>query len=662
MPATDDAHIMHIQAGLNAHRAGDLSAAIDAYRQALAGAPDDPVALNLLGAALVQLGDAEAAVAYLERAAARQRGNPGVLGNLAQAYFALGRYEAAREAFRKASRADPRHAHYQLGIANSCAMQGELAQAETLLHRIVQRFPGEPLAWFNYGNVLRDQGRVADALPYFQRAATLAPHFTEARNNLAGALHNLQRFEEAEKEFRACIAQDSGYLLARCNLASVLIDLGRFREAEVECREVLRADPQMTIAHTYLGVTLGHQGRLTEALRSYAAATRTECSMRTSQSHAGALADVGRYAESMRWFRRAFTYDTQSAAAHQVFGTSQLARGCVVEGWEHYAWRPARQRLLEQYPKLGLTDELPDDLRHQHVCVLAEQGLGDEVYFLRWASVLKDRGARITYRSSRKMYSLLTRATAIDNLIAADDGPPPADYHLLVGDLPRALSTLPSSVAPTLPAERYTACTTDFPERIALFWPPVPPPLRLIPLAERLAAVRDCLMRAGPPPYLALTWRGGTPPEQQQGASWVLYKEIAIGRLAAAVTRFPGTVLALQRKPAPGEIEAFSTALGRPLHDFTAFNDDLENMLALLTLIDEYVGVSNTNMHLRASVGGAARVLVPCPAEWRWMQAGPRSPWFPGFSVYRQSVQGDWDAALAALSNDLSQAYGMASR
>jgi len=91
------------------------------------------------------------------------------------------------------------------------------------------------------------------------------------------------------------------------------------------------------------------------------------------------------------------------------------------------------------------------------------------------------------------------------------------------------------------------------------------------------------------------------------------------------------------------------------VHDFTGLNEDLEGMLALLALLDEYVGVSNTNMHLRAAVGKSACVLVPAPAEWRWRQSGRRSPWFPDFRLYRQSLQGRWDDALRELAADLAE-------
>ena len=87
---------------------------------------------------------------------------------------------------------------------------------------------------------------------------------------------------------------------------------------------------------------------------------------------------------------------------------------------------------------------------------------------------------------------------------------------------------------------------------------------------------------------------------------------------------------------------------------FRIFRKNMKLMLALLTVMDEYVGVSNTNMHLRAGIGKTARVLLPWPAEWRWMAAGAASPWFPGFRVYRQQQNGDWNEALARLSGELA--------
>jgi len=112
----------------------------------------------------------------------------------------------------------------------------------------------------------------------------------------------------------------------------------------------------------------------------------------------------------------------------------------------------------------------------------------------------------------------------------------------------------------------------------------------------------------------------------------------------------------LQRLPESGEVELFQSVLGREVTDFSALNEDLEGMLALLALLDEYVGVSNTNMHLRAGVGKAAAVLVAHPPEWRWMHTGERSPWFAEFRVFRQSKGNDWRNALKELVQYINNA------
>jgi hypothetical protein len=85
-------------------------------------------------------------------------------------------------------------------------------------------------------------------------------------------------------------------------------------------------------------------------------------------------------------------------------------------------------------------------------------------------------------------------------------------------------------------------------------------------------------------------------------------------------------------------------------------NEQLKEMAAVLACIDEYVGVSNTNMHIRAGLGEPARVLVPFPPEFRWMHSGDTSPWFPAFRIYRQPATRDWSEPLAQLSDDLAGA------
>jgi hypothetical protein len=120
-----------------------------------------------------------------------------------------------------------------------------------------------------------------------------------------------------------------------------------------------------------------------------------------------------------------------------------------------------------------------------------------------------------------------------------------------------------------------------------------------------------------------------------------------------AVAPIEATVFALQRGLHEGELARAAEALGRPVHDLTAYNEDPEDALALICLLDRYVGVSNTNMHLGVACGATADVMVPFPPEWRWGLSGA-SPWFPGFRVHRQAPSGDWGEAFSSLAASLA--------
>ena len=619
-----------IERGLEHHRAGRLLESKTLYEQALAIQPEHPDALHLSGLVALQGGDAERAIDLIQRAIEVQPNNPGFHANLAQAFLAGRRIADALAAFRRAAALDPRAPQFAVGAASCLAMQGSLAQAERELRNLTQRYPGYALAWYNLGNAVQEQGRHEESLKYFRRAIELDPALVDAHNNLGRALHQLERFEEAEQAYRRCLALRPDYATGCHNLASVLTDRGRFAEAANVCRQALERSPGSADLLLKLGGAQIHLGELTSALEAFRAAVNAAPeNPRALWAYGFALIRTGREREGLPWVERALALQPDSPAFRSAMSTLYLSLGDLRAGWMHHEWRSARISFLADNPGLRLVKELPASLGGTRTCVLREQGLGDELFFLRFVPALKARGAQITCHASARIASMLERMPALDRVIPANLPLPVADFYLLAGDLPWALGT----------------------------WN-FPPPLALTPLSQRLQEMKDRLAGLGPPPYLGLTWRAGVAPQDQRGTNWVLHKNISLDDLGAALRDIGGTFLALQRRPESGEIERLAGIMGKPLHDLTALNEDLEGMLALLALLDEYIGVSNTNMHLRAGAGRSARVLVPCPPEWRWMAAGDESPWFPGFRIYRQGPDGDWSGALARLTQELVAEFG----
>jgi hypothetical protein len=314
----------------------------------------------------------------------------------------------------------------------------------------------------------------------------------------------------------------------------------------------------------------------------------------------------------MKHYREAIGLRPGDAQSHFNLALAHFISGRFEDAWAEYAWRRERR----EYAAL-LRSEGRDRL-----AVHAEQGLGDNLFFLRYAPGLA--GTALDFVGDVRLHPMLART------------------GLFAAIVPR-MADLP-------PGERDVVLSGDLPAR-ARATAKVPPPLPLTADTARVSSMRERLAALGPAPRIALAWRAGEP---RSGRIENLFKEIPIDAFGGALRGVFATWIAIQRDPAAGEIDALSKAIGAPVHDFTAVNADLEDALALLAQVDDYVGVSSTLVHLRAGVDRNARVLVPFPYEWRWMESGDASPWFPRATVYRQDAQGDWSAALAKLYRDLS--------
>jgi Flp pilus assembly protein TadD len=502
--------------------------------------------------------------------------------------------------------------------AASAVDAGDLRRAEPLLQHIVGLNPRDAEAWHMLAIIALRAGRASEAIDSATRALRLDRRNHLYLNTLGVAHGDASRLEEAVRLFRRALNERPTYAEGHYNLGKVYEKLANFPDAERCYMRARQLDPDNAAVVTNLGLLYLRIGRCEQALGVLAqgrSAFPMDETIAINYSTA-VLATSG--CELAAGELGAFVARNPEAwGAHAELGRLLLAMGRFAEGWSQYAWRH------------GSRPPESRELTRTRVLLLPDQGLGDHLFFLRFAPALRRRAAHVAFACPPQLMPLLRGNPVVDELVASADKSADFDARFPVGDLPRLLDDT-STPAP------FEICIE---------------PARLGEWHERLAAL-------GPPPYLGVTWRGGgqrkTQSEFAARGESPLRKEIEVQQLAAALRGWPGTVLGLQRVPKPRELEEFSRSLGAPVYDFSTVNDDLVAMGALLSVLDEYVGVSNTNMHLRAAVGKAGRVLVPFPHEFRWMESGRVSPWFPGFSVYRQTPQRNWQDALGALIRDLN--------
>jgi len=489
------------------------------------------------------------------------------------AAFRRGDFAAAGAYFHRATHASPVDAGTRNNLGQALRAEGKFAEARAAFWRALDLDTVFAEPAMNLGLLAAADGDWASAVGFYAQALTRRSNYGEAHFNWAIALERLGQAEGAVGHYRRALQFRPGYIMAINNLAALKDQEGSHGEAEALFRDGLAEATDIPELWSGLGSNQRAQGNLAGAREAYGRA----------------LALKPDFPEC-RW----------NLALVQL-AEGDFSTGEYGGGWSNYRYRPSADRRRTPFPKAPFAPHRwpgPVD-------ILGEQGLGDELFFLRFVRDLAGQGADIRYAPDPKLRTMLERLDFIKVVPAEDltDGVSAADL-------------------PYLMAAEAT-----------------PPSVRLDPDPAHLTAMAAKLAAAGPGPYLGLTWRAGL---KQPGS---LYKEIPMQALAGAVRDWPGTLVNLQRGPGPGE-------QAPPGADFSACNDDLEDMLALMTLIDRVAGVSNTNMHLRGLVGGTAAVLVTNPAEYRWMGSGT-SPWFPDFHLYRQAADGSWAGALDGLRRAL---------
>lgn len=486
---------------------------------------------------------------------------------------------------------------------------GDLTGAEKIFRALVTADPRLHAGWNALSVVAIRGGDPARAESYARRALELDRRNVLYLNNLGVALGELGRFDDAEAEFRRALKLRPVYPEGLFNLGKVLhkrARLGEALRAYERAYAMNREFPGLRLALASMYQLHARPDKALAVMREFPALDD-----RTAAYYADMLADAEGSDAAIAWMRAVLASNPGWDRVRYALALALLSCGRWREGWYEYRLRPSVPSPQE--------DALPARLDGRHVLLRAEQGLGDILFFLRFAPALRARGARVTLQCPAKLAGVLAGTSVLEGI--TDDADPRAfDHAVWIGDLPFVLDAAEA------------------------------------PPAFALQGAKASLASFGPAPYLALTWRAGTDTLRQRehgNFREALSKEIDAASLGKALSGWKGTVLSLQRNPAAGEIDVLSRVIGSTVHDLAALNEDLPAMLGVLSAVNEYVTVSNTNVHLIAGLGRQARVLVPFPPEWRWMRDGAESPWFPGCPLYRQAASRDWSESLARLRRDL---------
>jgi tetratricopeptide (TPR) repeat protein len=584
-PGHAEALLLLGRALLAQQRAGD---AVEPLAEAVRLAPASTEARLTLAQALSACGRGGEALAQTQQAAALAPQNADVQMALGLALAGEGRSAEALAAFAAAARLRPGDAQAQHNLGVALAQAGRQEEAARAFQEALRLRPAYAEACYSLANVLRDLGRREEALALFRRAVELRPLYGDALNNLGLTLNEAGRHGEALIVLRQSVRLRPQASESFNNLCLALEGLGRFAEAEAVYQEALRLDPAAVDAHTNLGSTLKEQGRYEEAQASY------QMALWLRPDHPSA-----RYNRSLAW----------------------LQAGEWDRGWPEYEWRWRRGGSRERHTERPRWDGSPSE--GKTVLLWAEQGLGDTLQFVRYAAMVKAKGARVVLECPGALAPLLRTCEGVDEVVAEGEALPPFDAQVPLLSLPGLFGVTVEDVQVAGP---YLRAETERVEK----W------------RARLAELGDGLK-------VGVVWQGN--PRFQ----WDRWRSFSLAELAP-LAAVPGVrLVSLQKGPGAEQVKAlrgrFEVAELEGLDEGEgAFLDTA----AALTLLDVLVTADTAAAHLAGALGVPCWLALAAVSDWRWLRGREDTPWYPQTRLFRQERLGDWAAVFGRMAAELS--------
>jgi predicted O-linked N-acetylglucosamine transferase (SPINDLY family) len=258
-----------LERALYLHKAGLLTEAQAAYRQLLELAPDQFVALHLLGVLESQAKNYQQAEILLSRAVAVDPRSAEAQMSRGVALNGLQRHDEARKSYQKAIALRPNYAVALSNLGNVCL-------ALDLHHEALESFDKALAIDGNLADAhngrgwalcsLRDYG---EAIASLNRALSIQPNHVSALTNRAAAWLELLRFDEASADYNRVIALAPDNANGWYGRATVLVRNKGIADALPDCEKALAINPAFFQAHILLGQCLAGLGRVDEAHASF---------------------------------------------------------------------------------------------------------------------------------------------------------------------------------------------------------------------------------------------------------------------------------------------------------------------------------------------------------------------------------------------------------
>lgn len=613
---------------------------------------ENPETIYEAGIVHLQEGKYREANEYFKKIIAANERDPEAHYLLGYCYQLLNKYESALEEYRRSLELNPLKTDALNNTGVILTHQEKNAEAERCFRLVLKINPGNRDAYINLGNLKFRQklykeaveqysfalveetddsalylnlgncyyelGEFKYAIQNFNIVLLHDPQNLGAINNLGLVYYDLEEFDRSLRYFNKALELSPENALNFFNIANVYRSLGKFDIALIYYKRAVERDSTIRMGYVYIGDILFNQGKEEAAWEYYNIAAGDDASKAISFSNLGL--DMMRQQEfdkALRYFDVALTAAEDIPEIHYNKSHIYLLQGKFIKGWDEYEWRLKRSDNLQpEYEKPFLNCR---DIAGKKILVTDEQGIGDSIQFVRYLSLLKNKGAFVIFACREKLMPLFRKLRGVDILVEKRSGKVPDveyDFHIPLLSLPNYFKTNSYSIPDEIP---YLTASAESVKK----W---------VPEIKDRAKLNVGLVWAGNPSHTN---------DENRSCSLSVFEPF----LDTEGVDF----YSLQKGKAGEQLE--DDAHG--VIDIAKNINSLEDTAAVISNLDLVISVDTSVAHLAGALGKPVVVLLPLLPDWRWQFDRGDSPWYPTMKLLRQVKIKDWEPVIEGVKKEL---------
>lgn len=489
--------------------------------------------------------------------------------------------------------------------------------------------PTSAQVFFNLGQALYYSKKYPEALYAYKQAIFYKNDHYRAFAQIGKLMMDVHQYDDAINPLKQSLTIEPNNPDVRILLARVYNDKHLFNQAIEILEEGLRLEPHHINTRFELGNTYNLINRLDESLAIYEDLNQLiPNNPSILYNIAFTLKKLGRLADSIPYYNRTLEINPEHAEAMFSRGLAYLVVGDFEKGWAGYEWRYSRpsQGSLRTYDQPRWDGS---DLDGKTILLHAEQGLGDTFQFIRYAKLVKEKNGIVIAAVQKPLVTMMKQCKGIDHVVSQDDPLPHFDVHCPIMSLPYILKTRIDTVPNDIP---YLYAD----EKLVADW------------KEKLSHDKNF--------KIGICWQGNDNYATPLLRATVAQKSVH-PRQFEPICNVPGvSVYSLQKMTGTDQLKEIPDTMHIITFDgdFDQSNGRFMDTAAVIRNLDLVITVDTSLCHTASGLGTPTWVMLPNPADWRWMMDRTDSPWYPNvLRLFKQPTPGDWETMIQEVAQEL---------